>query len=915
MSSLDGAHRVAGRFFKISLILAGGILVAQNQPPSGVTTATVQPATAEAVKLDLVVRDRHGRPVRDLRSEDLQITDNGAPAKITGIAQAPGGTLYIALVFDDLDSVSARLARDAALEMLKQNPVGTPSYSVWRIHDRLDLVQDFTTDREAARRAVEMVTAVGRGKGGEPAPRPASSGTAAEIANSSERIILDEHFRPCPSRLLALTRHLAHSGGRKTILYFSDGIDITAATPEQLNSMIGSANRAGVSVYALDVSGLTRTAQIAAFGPVMPEAARNALLPETANTPAVEDKRPPLRRLAESTGGMYIDQWTDFRAHIERISEDISTYYEVSYIPANEDFDGSFRPVIVHANRRNATVQARSGYFALPPGAGMDVRPFEVNLLKALNSPERTETLPFRGRVLRFGWKGDKTQAEIVVEVPLKDFSCAEDKDSRICKSHFSVLALVKDAQDRVIDKFSQDRPSQMMASDAGDAPANYYTLQRPFEISPGDYHIDIAIADRLEKKISTKTAAFTIPPRPEGVALSDLSLVRRLEPMNLEGGDGEPLDYQRRQVIPDLTAQFQASDHGIPIFVHLYPDNASKDKPQLELALLRDKEVVARMDGRLPEGKTSGEVRFLTTMRSSALAPGGYQLVAKATQGGTTSEQIVSFEVTGNALAKLTGGPGTIFESGPEVLRNAQRPDAAEIKRILDGVRQRALDYKNDLTNFACIEVTRRAVDPGGTGEYKPRDSITEVLQYMDGAENTQLLEVNGSPAKGTDNAGARVYGEFGGLFDLVFSGQTAAEIEWQDVTDWRGTRVHVFQYHVPAERSRYRVVPVSGSKSLLAAYKGLVYIDTNTLAVRRISVQAEGLPKDFPIHRSEITVDYDWVRISGHDYLLPQTTTLYVGSGKHYLMKTEKEFRDYRRYDVGADWQAPAPAASETQ
>jgi len=897
-----GGCNSAGRFSATLAAVLAGSLLAQAPP----ARTGGEAASPDVVKLDLVVRDRHGRPIRDLRPEDLQITDNGALAKVTQLSPAPGGSLYIALVFDDLDSVSARLARDAALEMLKQNPAGTPSFSVWRIHDRIDMVQGFTPDRDAARRAVEAVTTVARGKGGEAASRPPNAGVAAEIANSSDRIIRDEHFRACPSRLLALTRHLAQSAGRKTILYFSDGIDITATTPEQLASMIGSANRAGVSIYALDVSGLTRTAQIAAFGPVMPEVPKNTILAESASGQPLEDKRPPLRRLAESTGGMYVDHWADFRSHIERISEDISTYYEVSYLPSNLEYDGSFRPVLIHVNRRNASVQARSGYFALPPNAGIDVRPFEVGLLRALSSPERTEILPFRGQVLRFGWKGDTTQAELVVEVPLKDFSCAEDKDSRICKSHFSVLALVKDNQGNVIEKMSQDRPSQMMASGAA-APANYYTLQRPFEIAPGDYKIDIAVADRLEKKVSTKTVAFTIPPRPDGVALSDLSLVRRLEPVNLEGGDGEPLDYQRRQVIPDLTARYQPSDRDIPVFVHLYPDRASNDKPQLELALLRDKEVVAKMDGRLPEGRNGGEVRFLTTMRSSALAPGGYQLVAKATQAGRTSEQIVSFEVTANGSGTVPAKAGGVFESGPEVLRNAQRPDSAEIKRILDGVRQRALDYKNDLTNFACIEVTRRSIDPSGTGAYKPKDSITEVLQYMDGAENTQLLEVNGSPAKGTDNVGARVYGEFGGLFDLVFSEQAGAQIEWQDITDWRGTRVHVFQYRVPASRSRYRVVPVSGFKGILAAYKGLVYIDANTLAVKRISVQAEDLPKDFPIHRSEITVDYDWVRIAGHDYLLPQTTTLYVGSGKHALMKTEKEFRDYRRYDVGAEWQAP--------
>src|SRR5208283_1087379 len=115
------------------------------------------------------------------------------------------------LVFDDLDAVSARLARDAALEMLKRNPSADTSFAVWRIHDRLHLVQASTTNREALRQAVETVTALAAHPNDTatgPVPEP-----AAEIARSSDQIIRDEHFRACPSRLLALTRHLGRTPG------------------------------------------------------------------------------------------------------------------------------------------------------------------------------------------------------------------------------------------------------------------------------------------------------------------------------------------------------------------------------------------------------------------------------------------------------------------------------------------------------------------------------------------------------------------------------------------------------------------------------------------------------------------------------------------------------------------------------
>jgi len=200
--------------------------------------------------------------------------------------------------------------------------------------------------------------------------------------------------------------------------------------------------------------------------------------------------------------------------------------------------------------------------------------------------------------------------------------------------------------------------------------------------------------------------------------------------------------------------------------------------------------------------------------------------------------------------------------------------------------------------------------VDPTGAGDWKAKDSITEVLQFIDGAENTQLLEVNGTPAKDYGKPGTRVTGEFGALFDLVFSPKAAATIEWRDVADWKGTRVNVFEYSVPATRSHYAVAARESGRRIMAAYKGLVYIDASALAVRRISTEATDLPADFPIRAAGITVDYDWVRIAGHDYLLPQTTMLHVTWRKHYLEKTEKEFRDFHRYDVGADWQQAKPA-----
>jgi hypothetical protein len=52
-----------------------------SQAPTATGQANLQP-DVETVSLDLAVRDRHNRPILDLKPEELTVADNGKPAKL-----------------------------------------------------------------------------------------------------------------------------------------------------------------------------------------------------------------------------------------------------------------------------------------------------------------------------------------------------------------------------------------------------------------------------------------------------------------------------------------------------------------------------------------------------------------------------------------------------------------------------------------------------------------------------------------------------------------------------------------------------------------------------------------------------------------------------------------------------------------
>src|ERR1700679_3274263 len=74
----------------LSLSLAAALVFAFTASPQSPAAPSPGPtpsitANADEVSLDLVVRNRHNRPVVDLSPSDLLITDNGSPVTLSGL--------------------------------------------------------------------------------------------------------------------------------------------------------------------------------------------------------------------------------------------------------------------------------------------------------------------------------------------------------------------------------------------------------------------------------------------------------------------------------------------------------------------------------------------------------------------------------------------------------------------------------------------------------------------------------------------------------------------------------------------------------------------------------------------------------------------------------------------------------------
>ena len=106
-----------------------------------------------------------------------------------------------------------------------------------------------------------------------------------------------------------------------------------------------------------------------------------------------------------------------------------------------------------------------------------------------------------------------------------------------------------------------------------------------------------------------------------------------------------------------------------------------------------------------------------------------------------------------------------------------------------------------------------------------------------------------------------------------------------------------HVYDFKVQRENSHWMLH--DGSKDVVAAYQGSVWIDPNTARVLRIEIQARDLPSDFRMDQVETAVDYSDVKIGETSVLLPvHAETLGCERGTSDCSHNTIDFRNYHEF-----------------
>ncbi len=953
---------------------------ATAKPPaaaaSGTAKSSAQPPisiTSTEVSLDLAVRTKHHQPVLNLEPSQLTVRDDGTPVQLTSLrlVNANSGSQHlVALVFDALDARAAGAARKMAEKILAAIPGNGYTFAVLQESGRLRLLQSWTPDRRLVDAAVAQATpATPAPASGEMTPAEKTliaslhsddlSFTAADrtegkvmldALEQSQRILEERRSYPSLAALQALVVSDRALSGRKFIFYFSAGGAFDSDARGILHTIVGLANRAGVTIGVVntgfydphDNAALEASQASSILGEVTPGggvSAAGSAAGAGAFTPgsilnsvhsydiagfefgSVGNGQSALVALADGTGGIYVGG-SNAKRQLRELHEDLSSWYQASWVPPIQTYDGQFRPIDIWSSRKHLVIRGPTGYFAVPSAGASAIRPFEMPLLNLLTRPTLPTDIDFHAGVLHLGALPDGNAAELVVQVPVSQLEVREDANTHISSANAAIVAVIKDSQGQVLQHFGQEFPlheaPEMFAMDSN----QMLTLQRQFSAGPGVYTVEAVVQDRIGNKAGAQRMTFTIDAPRRGPSLSDIALVESIEPAEEDNQTFfEPMHYRDGQIVPNLDPLLPEQTRSVSLFLLVHPAAGSANQPTLHMQVFRNGQLLSEMPMDLAKvSGTGAAVPCLATIRGHAFPPGAYQVKAVLSQDGATASSQVSFRVEGSIAASSAPIPApTVADSGPAihardvaeaatanspfVIDSPSNPLPAPtddaIRTAIEAARQRALGWSDTLENFYCLEVTNHFVDATGEGDWKPKGTLVELMKYVDHAETRTTLQGDRA-VPGSEPDQLKFFhstGEFGAMFHVIFDPSAKAAFAWKRSALIEGRPVQVFAFQVERANSTFDLTDRNGHTQPVG-FHGLVYLDPATRSVRRISVEVDDIPSRLLIRACSMSVDYAWIALGNHDFLLPVRGAVSLQETEKRPVLNRFEFRNYRRF-----------------
>jgi len=564
-------------FFVAVFLIAAAGLSAQTVSPAPTATPTgdddVVKISTNLIQIDVSVTDKKGKPIADLKPEEIEIYENGKKQKVTNFSfvsnlnttetkadvtdkntmPIPQAALRneqirrtFALVVDDLSLSfeSAYQTRRALKKFVDEQMQPGDLVAIIRTGAGMGALQQFTSDKRILYAAIEKVKWNPLGNGGISAFAPIEAAPDTSLQSSGGQAETDEpstggvgesldDFRSSVfatgtlGALKYIVQGMGQLPGRKSVILFSDGFKLfetdssgfqeSGRVLDFVKQLIDTANRASVVFYTIDPRGLQYTGMTAADAPsdVSPEAMNKAM---SDRRDQLLDTQEGLNFLAKETGGIAIQNNNDLIGGVRRVLEDQS-YYLVAYEPDTDTFDPAkrkFNKLDVKVLRTGATVRYRSGFFNIaervPEKSAAAVLSPTQQLENALVSPFAVSDIGLRLNALFASSAANPMFVRSLLHIDAGGLTAVGGPDGTK-KIVFDVLAMSFGDNGQIVDQLAKTYTLTLSDRSYAKVKADGFVYHFVFPVKKaGAYQYRVAIRDVRSGNLGSASQFIEVP-------------------------------------------------------------------------------------------------------------------------------------------------------------------------------------------------------------------------------------------------------------------------------------------------------------------------------------------------------------------------------------------------------------------
>jgi len=319
----------------------------------------------------------------------------------------------------------------------------------------------------------------------------------------------------------------------------------------------------------------------------------------------------------------------------------------------------------------------------------------------------------------------------------------------------------------------------------------------------------------------------------------------------------------------------------------------------------------------------TAQDLKPLTSQELVSLL---YQLPRNPSMRDELIEQIrkrgIGFPLTDGmrgVVATKSGNDALLRRTLEEAERRRVNPAASTLppetegRELLERTRNVTLAAANAMPDFLVKQIIKRFVAYGNTTNWRQQDNLSIAVGYRANmGEEYKVLTVDGMPVgddvkassdyskyapKGASSSGV----EYISALADVFKPESKTEFRMVDTDVIQNRRTVVYEYTVKREFSQLSLTLSDVGARAVVGSRGRVWIDRELDRVLRFEQIATEIPADFPITAASSLIDYDWVTINEHKYLLPNHSEVLMTTVQPKFVlqsRNDVRFRNYQKY-----------------